>query len=66
MLGEAYSDALVLAYDGDYEAPFNAPEGDYEEMVMTFSTKLNRFVIDKDRLPRRVMKFFFIKRKSKL
>lgn len=63
-LGEAFTSALVLAYDEDYDKAFSAPEGDYEEAVIRYYQRLGRFVEGEgDRLDRSP-KFYFLKRKK--
>jgi hypothetical protein len=62
-LGEAFTEALLLAYEGDYDRAFSAEEGQYEEMVMVYNQKIQRFFLEEGRLSRGG-KYIFIKRKK--
>ena len=62
-LGEAYSEALAMAYDWDYDRAFSTPEEDYEEAVVRYNPRFCKYMegegSPKDRSP----KYCFIKRK---
>lgn len=63
-LGEAYSEALVLAYDWDYDRAFSAPEGDYEEAVIRYNNRIKMYLTGEGSHIDRFPKFYFIKRKK--
>lgn len=65
-LGEAYADALVVAYDWDYDAAFSAPEGDYEEAVIRYNARIRRFLSGEGDFRDRSGKFYFIRRKKEV
>src|SRR3989304_3706659 len=62
-LGEALTEALVFAHDGDYDKAFTSDE-DYEEAVIRHNQRLNRFLEgDGGRLDRSP-KFYFLRLKG--
>ncbi len=63
-LGEAYTEALVLAYGWDYDRAFAAPEGSYEEAVVRFNSRVRKFIVGEGDIKDRSAKFCFIKRKK--
>jgi hypothetical protein len=62
-LGEAYTEALVLAYEWDYDRAFSAPEGDYEEAVIRYNARIGRFFLGEGSFKDKMAKFYFVKRK---
>lgn len=44
MLGQAFVEALTLLYDDNYDAAFSAPEEEYEEEIISFDRRLNRYI----------------------
>ena len=62
MLGEAMTNALALAYNWDYDAAFYDEGLGYQDAVVRFDSKLNKFLIDDDRRVDRNPKYFFVKR----
>lgn len=63
-LGEAYTEALVYAFDWDYDAAFSAPEGSYEEAVIRYNVRVNRYLEGEGNFKDRCAKFYFIRRKK--
>lgn len=66
MLGEAFSDALVIAFGGDYDTAFSAPEEGYEEITMTYSARHRKFVPHLGSRPKKESMYVFVKRKKKI
>lgn len=64
MLGEAFTEALVLAFEWDYDAAFSAPEGSYEEAVIRFDPRIRQFLAGEGDYRDRCGRFYFIKRKK--
>jgi hypothetical protein len=64
MLGEAFTEALVMAFDWDYDAAFQAPEGSYEEGVIRYNTRSNQFFKGEGDTRDRCARFYFIRRKK--
>lgn len=62
-LGEAYSEALALAFDWDYDAAFSTPVEEYDEAVIRFHSKVGKFMGGEGDYRDRSSKFYFIKRK---
>lgn len=62
-MGEAFSDALVYAFEGDYDAAYSAVQGDYEEASFVFSRRKMRFMPVGNRIARGEPKFVFVHRK---
>jgi hypothetical protein len=65
MLGEAYIDALALAYNWDYDAAFSAAEGEYEEAVVRFNTRVRKYMMEGGGRFDRSPKYYFIRRPKK-
>lgn len=63
-LGEAYSEALLLAYGGDYDRAFSAGEGEYEELILRHHRRLNKFIEGEGGRMDRSPKLYFIRRKK--
>ena len=63
MLGEAFSEALAMAYDWDYDKAFEAPEEDREEAVINYIAKVRQFVRNEDTRFTKAPRFVFIRRK---
>lgn len=61
LLGEAYMDALAMAYDWDYDAAL-AGEGGYEEAVIRFDSRFCRYFLGDGGPMDRSAKYYFIKR----
>ena len=64
MLGEAFSDALALAFEWNYDAAFSADEGAYEEGVIRFNKKTRKFFSGEGDPRDRSARFYFILRKK--
>ncbi len=64
MLGEAFSDALALAYEWNYDAAFAAAEGSYEEGVVRFNKRARKFMTGEGDPRDRSARFYFILRKK--
>lgn len=62
-LGEAFTEALVLAFDWDYDAAFSAPEGSYEEAVIRFNPRVRKFLEGEGDFRDRSSRFYFVRRK---
>ncbi|MDA8170103.1 MAG: hypothetical protein M0Z59_10480 [Nitrospiraceae bacterium] len=62
MLGEAFVDALALLYGGDYDAAFSASEDDYEEEVISFDKRTNKYIQGGNVLSK-ASKFLFLRKK---
>jgi|Deesub1362A_J573_1020465.scaffolds.fasta_scaffold00168_57 hypothetical protein len=65
-LGESYTEALVLAYDWDYDAAFFTAEEEYEEAVIRFDIRMRKFLGGEGNFRDKSPKFYFIKKKKKL
>ncbi len=63
MLGEAFNDALVLLYGGDYDAAYSAGEDEYEEEIITYQKRLHRYVQGSAPFDRSA-KYLFLKKTS--
>lgn len=63
MTGEAFSDALLLAYEGDYDKAFGADDEDYEEVTVSHARDRGRYVTGEPSLNDRNPKFYFIRLK---
>lgn len=63
-LGEAFTEALVLAFDWDYDAAFSAPDGSYEEAVMRFNPRIRKFLEGEGSFNDRCGRFYFVRRKK--
>ncbi len=64
MLGEAFSDALALAFEWNYDAAFSAAEGSYEEGVVRFNSRARKFMTGEGDPRDRSARFYFIRRKK--
>jgi|GEM_PF-815307 len=64
MLGEAYSEALVMAFDWDYDAAFSAPEGSFDEGVVRYNGRTNQFFEGEGDVRDRSARFYFVRRKK--
>lgn len=64
MLGEAFVDALALLYDGDYDAAFGASEDDYEEEIVSYNRRMNRYFVGVG-VFERSSKFLFLRKTKK-
>lgn len=64
MLGEAFTDAVAMAYDWDYDAAFGGAEDSYDEFVIRVDKRLKKYLAGdggpRDRSP----KYYFIRRKK--
>jgi hypothetical protein len=65
MLGEAFTDAVAMAYDWDFDAAFEHGEESYEEFVIRFDKRVNKFMAGDGGPLDRSPKYYFIKRKDK-
>jgi hypothetical protein len=65
LLGEAYTSALALAYNWDYDAAFGAGEGEYEEAVVSYNTRWQKYILGDGGRFDRSPKYYFIKRHRK-
>ena len=63
-LGEAFNDALVLLFGGDYDAAYSATEDDYEEETITYNRKTGRYV-QGGASPGPSPKYLFLKKTNK-
>lgn len=64
MLGEAFTEALVMAFEWDYDAAFSAPEGSYEEGVVRFNPRVTQFFMGEGDARDRSPRFYFVRRKK--
>ncbi len=64
MLGEAFTEALVMAFEWDYDAAFSAPEGSYEEGVVRFNPRVTQFLLGEGDARDRSPRFYFVRRKK--
>lgn len=62
-LGEALTQALIYAHNGDYESAFSNEEG-YEEAVIRYNQRLGRFLPGDGGRLERSPKFYFLKLKG--
>lgn len=63
-LGEAFTEALVMAFEWDYDAAFAAPEGSYEEAVIRFNPRVGQFLDGEGSYKDRSGRFYFVRRKK--
>lgn len=63
-MGEAYQDAIALAFDWEYDAAVAAGEGEFEEGASRYSARARAFLSGEGDFRDRMPKFFFIKRKK--
>jgi hypothetical protein len=64
-LGDAYMEALAMAYKWDYDAALKGADGGFNEAVVRYDPKFRKYFIgDGDRSDRNP-KYYFIQRKRK-
>jgi hypothetical protein len=64
MLGEAFSDALALAFEWNYDSAFSAAEDSYKEGVVRFNKRARKFFSGEGDPRDRSARFYFIRRKK--
>lgn len=65
LLGEAYMDALAMAFGWDYDAALGAESGSYEEAVVRFEPRIGKFLLDEGGRFDRSPKYYFVRRKPR-
>ncbi len=64
-LGEAYMEAIAMAYDWDYDAAMEAADGGYEEAVARYDARHGKYLLGEGGRFDRNPKYYFVKRKRK-
>jgi len=62
LLGEAFMEAIALAYDWDYDKALEAADGGYEEMAVQYDTRSGRYLLGDGGPMNRHPKYYFVRR----
>jgi len=62
LLGEAFMDAIALAYDWDYDKALAAEDGGYEEMAVSHDLRTGRYLLGDGGPMNRNPKYYFVRR----
>jgi hypothetical protein len=62
LLGEAFMDAIAMAYDWDYDKALAGADGGYEETAVQYDTRAGKYLLGDGGPMNRNPKYYFVRR----